>query len=419
MESFKIVGGKRLEGKIKVDASKNALLPILAAVILTGEDVILRECPDLIDVRKMLGILKKLGCKTKMSGSDIFISCKNAQPNLVDCSLTGEIRSSIFILGPILSRFRQAKICYPGGCEIGLRPIDLHINGLKQLNVKIVEENGVIVCDGSEMCSGEVCLDFPSVGATENLIMAGVNLVGTTIIRNAAREPEIVDLASFLNVLGAKVYGAGTDTVCVEGVKTLRGGTYTPMFDRIVAGTLMTACAVTGGDVTLTNCYAKYMYSTIEKIKRCGCRVNVISWNELRVLAPNRLRGIGKTETQPFPGFPTDMQPQTVAMLSVSDGVSMVVENLFENRFKYTMELRKMGADVTVKDRVVIVRGVGRLHGAVVTATDLRAGAALVVAGLNADGESVVNDVRHVDRGYCKFEDMLTGLGANINRIYT
>jgi len=417
MESFVINGGKRLSGKIKVDAAKNAILPIIAASVMSEKDVIIRDCPALRDARKMLEIVKALGGKAKLSSKIAEINCSGVTPITVSCDFTSEIRSSVFILGPILSRFRQARICYPGGCEIGLRPIDLHISGLRQLGVIVTEENGVIVCNGSDMHSGEVYLDFPSVGATENMIMAATLLVGTTVVRNAAREPEIVDLASFLNSLGAKIHGAGSDTVVIEGVKSLRGGVYSPIPDRIVAGTLMTACAVTGGDVTLASCPYKYMYATIEKIKRMGCRIYNHGAGEVRIVAPSRLKSVGKIETQPFPGFPTDMQPQITTALTVSEGVSIMVENLFESRFRYTRELCKMGADLTVKDRIAIIRGVRRLSAATVTAQDLRAGAALVVAALNAEGESKVVDVRHIDRGYFMLENQLTMLGADIVRV--
>jgi UDP-N-acetylglucosamine 1-carboxyvinyltransferase len=363
----------------------------------------------------MLNIIESIGGETKWRGADIYINCRYANPRLVDANLTSGIRSSIFILGPILSRFRYAQISYPGGCDIGLRPIDLHIMGFRRLNVRVEENNGMLLCDGEGLRGGIVNLDFPSVGATENLMMAGVLAGGKTVIRNAAREPEIVDLQNFINYLGGQAHGAGTDTIVVTGTKKLSGGEYSPVCDRIVAGTYLAAAAMCTGDVTLKNVRPHTVYSVIEKLARAGCELYE-THNSVRLIAKNRPKAVPKIETQPFPGFPTDMQAQITAMLSVADGSSMIVENLFENRFRYTMQLAKMGADITVKDRVVLVKGVKALRPAATTAEDLRGGAALVSAALCADGVSEILGIHHIDRGYESIESDLSRLNADIRR---
>ena len=318
-------------------------------------------------------------------------------------------------MGPILARFKHAALSYPGGCEIGLRPIDLHIFGLKKLNVKIREENGHIICDGSDMKSAEIDLDFPSVGATENIMMAAVFLNGKTTIRNAAREPEIVDLADFINSIGGKIYGAGTDTLVVEGVKKLSGGEYTPVPDRIAGCTFLAACALTGGDVYLENLRSDTVNAVTEKLMRAGCELTR-GYDFVRIRSSGKLKAIHKVETQPYPGFPTDMQAPLVAMLTRANGCSVMVENLFENRYKYTVQLNKMGAKITVKDRIAVVKGVNKLHGTSIKSEDLRGGAALVIAALAAEGESIVTGVSHIDRGYYKIEDDFRSLGADIKR---
>ncbi len=418
MEYLKIKGGNRLSGSVEITSAKNAVLPILACSVLTKSDVRIKNCPRLSDVTAMLDIVNSIGGRAGYDGCDVVVNCRDCAPEFINSDLTGGIRSSIFILGPILARFRKAAISYPGGCEIGLRPIDLHIFGLKKLNVAVKEENGMLICDGSDMRAGEVDLDFPSVGATENIMMAAVYLRGTSVIRNAAREPEIVDLANFINTLGGKVYGAGTDTIAIDGVKDLSGGEYTPVPDRIAGGTFLTACAIAGGRIDLVGLTTDNVHSVTEKLVRAGCQIG--GGNDyVSIEANKRVNAIHKIETQPYPGFPTDMQAQFVAMLSSADGCSVMVENLFENRYKYTVQLNKMGAKITVKDRIAVVKGVKRLHGGEVKAEDLRGGAALAIAALGADGDSVVTGVHHIDRGYFKIEESLVSLGADVKRIVT
>ncbi len=416
MEAFVVQGGRRLEGSLRVDGAKNAALPILAACVLTQEPVTLRAVPDITDVRRMAEILQMLGCHVQWNGHDMTVSGADMASYEMPDQLSKQIRSSIFLLGPILSRFGRATVTYPGGCEIGLRPIDLHLLGLRALGVMIEEEGGVIHCDGSSMRAGEVHLDYPSVGATENVMMAAVCLPGTTVIHNAAREPEIVDLQGFINRMGGRVTGAGSATITVEGVKRLHGAVWTPMPDRIVAGTLLAAGAITGGTVELTNAPVGEMHAISAKLREMGCDVRE---EESRIIlnAPSRLAAFPLLQTQPHPGFPTDMQVQMLALLSVSEGTGVVVENVFENRFTHAGDLNRMGARILCSGRTAVVRGVKQLCGAHVTARDLRGGAALTIAGLKAQGETRIDNVALIDRGYERFEAQLNRLGADVQRI--
>lgn len=416
MQKLIIDGGTPLKGEINVQTAKNSALPIIAACILTEEPVIIQNCPRLKDIDAMADIMKHLGCRVDRIGDDMYLCCRDITLNVINSNLTGKLRSSIFILGSILSRCRRAYISHPGGCEIGLRPIDLHISGLKGLNVEIVDDSGVICCDGSAMKSAVVDLDFASVGATENLMMAGALLDGETVIVNAAREPEIADLAAFINAMGGDVSGAGGSVIRVRGVKKLHGCTYRPMPDRICAGTYLTAAAATGGDVTVNGVIPEHILAVTERLKKMGARVTV-KRNSVRLTSSERLKAIHKLETNVYPAFPTDMQPQFCAALCKAAGSSVIVENLFENRFGYTSELAKMGAIITVKDRVAVVRGVRTLHGAVLKASDLRGGAALCVAALSAEGRSVIYGVEHIDRGYEYIERALLSLGGAVRRV--
>ncbi len=396
MEAFVVQGGRKLEGTMRVDGAKNAALPILAASVLTEETVVLQGVPMISDVRKMTDILTMLGCRIRRDGHTLTLDAGGLNRTEMPDALSKQIRSSIFLLGPILSRFRQATVTYPGGCEIGLRPIDLHLSGLRSLGVAIHEEGGVIHCDGSNMHSGDVHLDYPSVGATENILMAAVLLPGISVIHNAAREPEIVDLANFINAMGGSVRGAGSAVMTIEGVKHLHGARWTPMPDRIVAGTLLAVNA---------------------KLREMGCDVRE---EEKRVIltAPERLTAFTQLQTQPYPGFPTDMQVLMLALLSVSEGTGVVVENVFENRFTHAGDLNRMGARILCSGRTAVVRGVPELYGARVTARDLRGGAALTLAGLKAQGETQVDGAELIDRGYEHFETQLTCLGADIRRVH-
>ena len=416
MEKMIINGGERLCGTLRVQRAKNAVLPLLAASVMTDEIVRIREIPKISDAENMLRILSELGCEIAREGGDAIINPANAASHEIPAVMTKEIRSSIFMLGSVLTRFHRAKIAYPGGCDIGLRPIDLHLAGLKKLGVEIVEEGGYIRCSVEKMRGAEIVLDFPSVGATENIMLAAVKAEGRTIIRNAAKEPEIVDLQNFLNAMGAKVNGAGTADVIIDGVSRLHGVEYMPMGDRIEAGTFLIATAVCGGEIEMQGIFAQNLAALLHKLRENGCKIH--NKNDKIILQSNgRLKSVDLVETSPFPGFPTDLQAQYTTLSCLSKGITLVVENLFETRFKYAGELKRMGADITVRGKTAIVRGVPSLQGASVTAGDLRGGAALVLAGLAAEGRTEVLDLSHIDRGYGDFEGKLRLLGANVRRI--
>lgn len=416
MEGFLVRGGERIWGEMRVDAAKNAVLPILAASILPDGQTLLKNCPEISDVKSMCGILETLGCKTKWTDEGLLIDARTLSSGEMPEHLSKKIRSSIFLLGPILGKLRKATMVYPGGCEIGLRPIDLHLSGLRKMGVVIREEGGVLHCDGSNMHAADVHLDYPSVGATENVMMSAVLLEGVTTITNAAREPEIEDLQHYINAMGGCVKGAGTHTIVVKGVKALHGGAYEPMPDRIVAGTYLCAAAMTGGAVTLTNARTRDLKAVLEKLAEMGCALREEE-NLITLAAPCRLKAFHQVQTQPYPGFPTDMQSQMLALSTVAKGSSVVVENVFENRFALVNDMICMGANIRVSGRAAFVQGVDRLHGAQVQSRDLRAGAAMVLAALRAEGETLVRDVHFIDRGYEKMEERLRALGADIRRI--
>lgn len=414
--NFIVRGGNPLHGQIKTQRSKNAILPIIACCIMCEGTVYINDCPRLDDIVAMADIITSMGGEARFENDALVINCKDIHPHKIDRSLTGRMRSSIFILGSIIARFKHASICYPGGCEIGLRPIDLHLNGLSALNVHITENGGVIECDGSHITSGNVALDFPSVGATENIMMAATLTDGRTTLVNAAREPEIIDLANFINAMGGHVEGAGSSTIVIEGVTRLKGGSYTPIPDRIFAGTILTAAAITQGSVTLTKVCPEHIFAITEKLANAGCLISQTN-DTVSLVAPSRIRSVTKTETSVYPGFPTDMQPQFCALMTIASGTSVIVENLFENRFKYTRQLVNMGASITVKDRVAVIRGTKTLRPSILSSEDLRGGAALVLAALCVDGISCVENVRHIDRGYDHLENALNYLGADIKRV--
>lgn len=416
MDKFIIEGGGRLCGTAEIQSAKNSVLPLLAASVLTDEQVTIRDVPPISDVENMLRILSELGCKIERKKDAVSIDGRNAVSHEIPARLTKELRSSVFMLGSVLTRFRRAKISYPGGCDIGLRPIDLHLFGLRRLGVRISEENGYISCEADKIEGADIMLDFPSVGATENIILAAVKAEGTTIVRNAAKEPEIVDLQNFLNAMGGKVSGAGSATVRIDGVKKLRGTEYVPLKDRIEAGTFLIAAATCGGEIQINGVSEENIAALLHKLRENGCKIYSKS-DRIILKSDGRLRAANLVETMPFPGFPTDMQAQYVALSATARGTTLVVENLFETRYKYAGELKRMGADVTVRGRSAIVRGVEKLHGARVSAGDLRGGAALVIAALGAEGQSVVSDLYHVDRGYARFQEKLSALGAKIVRV--
>ena len=418
MEGFLVRGGEKIYGEMRVDAAKNAVLPILAAAILPNGQTLLKNCPAISDVESMRGILQTLGCKTEWTDDGLIVHGEMLGNGEMPEHLSKKVRSSIFLLGPILAKLRRATMVYPGGCEIGLRPIDLHLSGLRRMGVIIREEGGVLHCDGSNMHAADVHLDYPSVGATENVMMSAVLLDGITTITNAAREPEIEDLQHYINAMGGCVQGAGTHTIVVKGVQSLHGGVYEPMPDRIVAGTYLCAAAMTGGAVTLRNARPRDMKAVLEKLTEMGCVLREEE-NLIALAAPCRLKAFHQVQTQPYPGFPTDMQSQFLALATAAKGSSVVIENVFENRFALVGDLSRMRADIRVSGRAAFVQGVEKLQGAQVHARDLRAGAALVLAALRAEGETVIRDVQFIDRGYEKMEERLSALGADIRRIRT
>lgn len=409
-----INGGNKLSGEVKLHAAKNAVLPIIACCVLVGEDVVINNVPDLIDIHAMLDIIKSLGGSAEYDEGTVTVNCNSLVPMLIDRELTKRARSSIFILGPILSRFHEAKISYPGGCEIGTRPIDLHLSGLKQLGAEICETEKAIECKGN-LNGSEIVLRLPSVGATENIMMAAVLAQGRTIIHNAAKEPEIADLAAFINACGGKVYGAGSDIIIIEGVEKLHGTVYTPISDRIVAGTYMIATAVCGGKLVLRDINLSYISSLVNFLTVAGCRLSYRA-NDMTVISSGRLSGIPKLSTGYYPYYPTDLQAPMLTLMSVAKGRSELKENLFESRFKHAVWLNEMGADITIDGTTAIVNGVKKLKGKEVFAEDLRGGAALVIAGLKAEGQTIVKNICHIDRGYEKIECLFSAIGGDIYR---
>lgn len=415
MEKYIIEGGRPLYGEVEIQSAKNAVLPLLAAAVLTEQKVVIHKCPRITDVLNMVQILCELGFKTRFEGEELEIDGADAANHEIPAALAKEMRSSVFMLGSVIARFGKARIAYPGGCDIGLRPIDLHLNGLRRLGVSIDEDGGYIDCKCDELCGAEIVLDCPSVGATENIMLAAVKAKGRTVIRNAAKEPEIVDLAGFLNRMGAKVKGAGGAVISVEGVAKLNGVEYTPISDRIEAGTFLIASAMCGGELLLRNTDSDNIASLIHKLCEISCKIHAED-DKIYIQSGRRLSP-KLVETSPYPGFPTDLQAQMTALASICEGATVIVENLFETRFKHIPELIRMGADITVRGRSAFIRGVPTLKGADVFAGDLRGGAALTLAAISAEGLSSVSDLSHIDRGYSGFEYKLRGIGARIRRI--
>lgn len=412
MSSYIIEGGRRLEGEVEVSGSKNASLPILAATILNKGNTKLYNVPNIHDTKITQEILKYLGCKIKKNNGKIEINSKKITKREIPEQLMRQMRSTVILAGAILGRFKEVTFSYPGGCDIGTRPIDLHLAAFKKLGVNISEDSGFITCKCDKIISADINLDFPSVGATENIILAATFAEGTTKITNAAMEPEIVDLANCLNKMGAKIEGAGTKIIKITGVKTLKNISYTVMPDRIEAGTLLCIGAATGGNLKLTNVNANHISPIIAKLEECGCNIEVEK-NEIILNRTKKIKAVD-IKTMPYPGFPTDMQSIFASMLTTAKGTSVVVENIFENRYKYTQELNKMGAKITTEGKTAIIKGVRKLSAAKVKSTDLRGGAAMVLAGLVADGITEVTDVEHILRGYEGLDKKLRTLGANI-----
>ena len=414
-DSFIIKGGKKLFGEAYVQTSKNACLPIISSSLLTTEKVKIKDCPDILDVKNMVLMLQKLGVKIDHDGKDLIIDSSGLNNVNLDCELTKTMRSSIFLLGSLLQRFGTIMINTPGGCKIGARPIDIHIDAFKKLGVKVACLGDCLFFDASRAKANKIHLKLPSVGATENIVQFACLLKGKTEIVNAAKEPEVVDLCNFLSLMGAKILGAGTNKITIYGVDSLHGVEYRPIGDRIVAGTLMTAVALTGGELTLRNANANQNEKLIDILRRMGCQIN-IKHDIIKVTKSGRLNSIDVV-TGYYPEFPTDLQSMLLVLMCLANGESRLQENIFENRFLIKDELIKMGAQIhQIDNRNVLVYGQNELRGCTVQAKDLRGGASLVLAGLVAKGETVVEGIHYIDRGYDHFEDVLNSLGADIKR---
>ena len=415
-EKLIISGGKRLRGTVKIDGAKNSALSIMAATLLTKDVCILRNVPRLTDVDIMAAVIRKLGVKVEWKGDNtLYIDSDNFNNCEAPYELVKMMRASILVMGPLLARLKRAKISLPGGCAIGARPVDYHLKGFEALGAKVEVERGYIEAKVDILKGDEIYLDFPSLGATENIMMAACLAEGVTTIENAAKDPEVVELGRFLNKMGAKVEGLGTDLIKIEGVKELHGIDYAIIPDRIEAGTYMIAAAITGGDVLIEKADPLLLKPLIVKLEEAGVRIE-LEKNLIKVTGPDRVKAVD-IKTLPFPGFPTDMQPQFMALSCVAKGTSVITETVFENRFVHTGDLIRMGADIKVEGHSTIIKGVKKLSAAPVMASDLRGGAALVLAGLVAEGTTELSRIYHLDRGYVKLEEKLNSLGADIKRV--
>lgn len=412
-----IEGGRKIEGEISVHGAKNSSLPVLAASFLCSGTSVIHNCPALSDAYAACRILSSLGCKCRREGETVTVEATDAGGCSVSDGLMREMRSSIVFLGAILGRTGKCRLSFPGGCELGPRPIDLHLSALKKLGVKITEEHGILDCTaGPKPLRCDIALSLPSVGATENIMLYSAIGEGETIIYNAAREPEISDLAQFLNSCGADIHGYGSSTLVINGVPKLDACEYTVMPDRIVAATYMGAAAATGGELILSGVCPQDMYSCMSVFSEMGCGVYPYT-DKIFISAKKPLKAVRTIRTMPYPGFPTDCQPIAMAVLCRANGTSMIVENIFENRFMAVDELARMGADIKAEGKVAVIEGVKSLSGAAVRAADLRAGAALAVAALGAEGRTEISNVHFIDRGYESIENALASVGADIKRI--
>ena len=404
-----------LVGSVKIDGAKNAVLPIIAATLLAEGKSVLRGVPNLKDVHVISDLLRHLGAKVEYKDCVLTVDASEIKTCEAPYELVRKMRASFLVMGPLLARFNHTKISMPGGCAIGTRPIDLHLKGFKALGANVIIDHGFVEANADKLVGSKLYLDFPSVGATENIMMAASLSEGTTIIENAAEEPEIVDLANFLNEMGANVKGAGTNTIRIKGVKSLKGAEHNVIPDRIEAATYMVAAAMTKGDITIENVMMEHLKPVVAKLKEAGCEI-IDMENSVRVKGPDVLKPID-IKTLPHPGFPTDVQAQFMAMATVANGTGVVIETVFENRFMHVAEFNRMGANIKIEGRSAIVTGVDKLYGSSVKATDLRAGAALILCGLIAEGETEIGDIYHIQRGYVDIDKKIQSLGGNIEII--
>ncbi len=414
MDKFVIEGGKKLKGQVDISGSKNASLPIIAASLLTKEDVVLSNVPLLKDITTMINLLTELGCTIKRQDKQLLINCSQLHSFDAPYNLVKTMRASILVLGPLLARFKHAKVSMPGGCAIGVRPVNLHLKALNAMEAAINIEEGYIVAKAKILKGNEIYFDIPTVTGTENIIMAATLAQGTTVIKNAAKEPEIVDLTNMLNKMGAKIQGAGTSTITINGVGELHGVEYSVMNDRIEAGTFMCAALATSSFIKMNNVPIYAMDAIFDKFKEMGGCVELID-ETTAIVGGEAIKPIN-IKTSVYPGFPTDMQAQFISVLSMSNGVSVVKETIFENRFQHVAELNRMNANILVSNNQAVIKGVSKLKGAKVMATDLRASASLVIAALAAVGTTEILRIYHLDRGYENIEKKLSKLGANIRR---
>ena len=416
MEQYVMKGGTPLRGEVEISGAKNAALAILAASIMTDEPVIIDNLPDVRDINVLMEAMETIGVVVeRLDIHKVKINAGCITSVLVDYDYIKKIRASYYLLGALLGKYKKANVALPGGCDIGARPIDLHLKGFRALNASIDVEGGMVVASADRLHGTHIYMDKVSVGATINIMMAAALAEGKTVIENAAREPHVVDVANFLNSMGAGIRGAGTDVIRITGVEKLHGTEYSIIPDQIEAGTFMFAAAVTGGDVTVKNVIPKHLEAISAKLLEIGCRVQEYD-DAVRVIAGEKLTHTQVT-TLPYPGFPTDMQPQMTVVLGLAEGTSTVTESIFENRFKYVNELVRMGAQVKVEGNIAIINGVDGLTGAQISAPDLRAGAALVLAGLSAEGITTIDDIKYIQRGYEHFEEKLRGIGATIEKV--
>ncbi|MBB3115368.1 UDP-N-acetylglucosamine 1-carboxyvinyltransferase [Corynebacterium bovis] len=414
-DHFLVTGGARLEGAVRVNGAKNSVLKLMSAALLAEGTTVLTNCPEIADVPYMAEVLRGLGCEVELAGTTVTITTPETVEYNADFDAVRQFRASVCVLGPLTARRHRAVVALPGGDAIGSRPLDMHQSGLEKLGATTRIEHGCVVAEATELVGGKIKLDFPSVGATENILTAAVLAKGTTILDNAAREPEIVDLCAMLTEMGAGITGAGSNTITVTGVDRLRPTTHDVVGDRIVAGTWGYAAAMTQGDITVSGINPTHLHLVLEKLKLAGADVETYPTG-FRVRQNRRPTAVDY-QTLPFPGFPTDLQPMAIALCTVSDGMSVITENIFESRFRFVDEMTRLGADTSIDGHHVVIRGGRPLSSAPVWASDIRAGAGLILAGLCADGVTQVNDVYHIDRGYPGFVEQLRALGADVRRV--
>ncbi|MGL5067447.1 MAG: UDP-N-acetylglucosamine 1-carboxyvinyltransferase [Sarcina sp.] len=419
MEKILVKSGQQLSGQVDISSAKNSILPIIAASLLADEKVIIKNYPSLNDVRVLTEVLYDMGCHINMDeiNYNLEINPTTIKKFTADCELVKKMRASFLVMGPMLAKYKKFTLSCPGGCNIGTRPIDLHLKGFEALGAKVIQEHGFIKIIGENLKGGELYLDFPSVGATENIMMAASIIEGRTVINNPALEPEIEDLADFLNSMGAKVRFNVNSTIIIDGVKSLHGTEYRPIYDRIEAGTFMVAAAITGSKIQINGVEEEHLKPVIQKLIESDTSINIDKESKIAIVeGPKEIVSVDIT-TRPHPGYPTDMQSQMMSLLSIANGVGIIEETVFENRFMNVAELSRMGADIKIKGNSAMVAGVRKLTGCQVRASDLRSGAALILAGLVADGYTQIDDIYHIDRGYMHIEEKFSKLGAQVYRV--